>query len=92
MSEPPETGLDARQAPRRFHSFHGAPEEIVAALRRERVLPVATDPITQFDPAVPDRDAAIRALELIATDVAPAPGRQARDRARARARRSVSAR
>ncbi|MGW4732956.1 hypothetical protein ACWEQC_27900 [Streptomyces shenzhenensis] len=52
------------------------PRGIVAALRRERVLPVATGPIAQSDPAVPDRDAAIRAPELIAADVVPAPGRQ----------------
>jgi alkanesulfonate monooxygenase SsuD/methylene tetrahydromethanopterin reductase-like flavin-dependent oxidoreductase (luciferase family) len=69
-------GLDAGEALRRFHSFHGHPEEIVAALRKERVLPVATDLITQFNPAVPDHDAAIRALELIATEVAPALGWQ----------------
>lgn len=50
------------------------PEEIIAALRQEKVLPVATDLITQFNPAVPDHDAAIRALELIATEVAPALG------------------
>jgi hypothetical protein len=33
-----------------------------------------TDLITQFNPAVPDHDAAIRALELIATEVAPTLG------------------
>ena len=58
----------------RFHSFYGHPEEIVAELRQEQVLPLATDLITQFNPAVPDHDAAIRALELIATEVAPALG------------------
>lgn len=67
-------GLDAAEALRRFHSFYGHPDEIVAALRQEKVLPVATDLITQFNPAVPDQDAAIRALELIATEVAPALG------------------
>ncbi|MET9193724.1 LLM class flavin-dependent oxidoreductase [Streptomyces olivaceus] len=67
-------GLDADEALRRFHAFHGSPEEIVAALRQERVLPLATDLITQFNPAVPDHDATIRALELIATEVAPALG------------------
>ncbi|MEU4093698.1 LLM class flavin-dependent oxidoreductase [Streptomyces sp. NPDC026673] len=67
-------GLDADEALRRFHAFFGHPEEIVAALRQERVLPVATDLITQFNPAVPDHDAALRALELIATEVAPALG------------------
>lgn len=69
---PPGLGVD--EALRRFHAFYGAPEEIVAALRQERVLPLATDLITQFNPAVPDHDAAIRALELIATEVAPALG------------------
>lgn len=67
-------GLGRDEALRRFHSFHGAPEEIVAALVQEKVLPLATDLITQFNPAVPDHDAAIRALELIATEVAPALG------------------
>ncbi|MFJ2707633.1 LLM class flavin-dependent oxidoreductase [Streptomyces sp. NPDC087428] len=67
-------GLGVEEALRRFHSFHGAPEEIVTALRQEKVLPVATDLITQFNPAVPDHGAAIRALELIATEVAPALG------------------
>ncbi|MET4926273.1 LLM class flavin-dependent oxidoreductase [Streptomyces sp. PSRA5] len=69
-------GLSVDEALRRFHSFYGAPEEIVEALRRERVLPVATDLITQFNPAIPDQDAALRALELIATEVAPALGWQ----------------
>jgi alkanesulfonate monooxygenase SsuD/methylene tetrahydromethanopterin reductase-like flavin-dependent oxidoreductase (luciferase family) len=67
-------GLNEDEALRRFHSFYGHPDEIVAALRQEKVLPVATDLITQFNPAVPDHDAAVRALELIATEVAPALG------------------
>ncbi|WP_236794481.1 LLM class flavin-dependent oxidoreductase [Amycolatopsis sp. GM8] len=69
---PPNLDLDG--ALRRFHAFYGHPDEIIAELRRERVLPVATDLITQFNPAVPDHDAAIRALELIATEIAPALG------------------
>jgi alkanesulfonate monooxygenase SsuD/methylene tetrahydromethanopterin reductase-like flavin-dependent oxidoreductase (luciferase family) len=67
-------GLGQEEALRRFHSFYGHPDEVIAALLGERVLPVATDLITQFNPAVPDHDAAIRALELIATEVAPALG------------------
>ena len=67
-------GIDQQEALRRFHSFYGHPDEIIEALQREKVLPVATDLITQFNPAVPDHDAAIRALELIATEVAPALG------------------
>jgi alkanesulfonate monooxygenase SsuD/methylene tetrahydromethanopterin reductase-like flavin-dependent oxidoreductase (luciferase family) len=62
------------EALRRFHCFYGHPDEVIEALQREQVLPVATDLITQFNPAVPDHDAAIRALELIATQVAPALG------------------
>jgi hypothetical protein len=54
------------------------PDEIVRGLKAERVLPVATDLIAQFNPGIPDRDAAIRALELIATEVAPALGWQPR--------------
>jgi alkanesulfonate monooxygenase SsuD/methylene tetrahydromethanopterin reductase-like flavin-dependent oxidoreductase (luciferase family) len=67
-------GIGQDEALRRFHSFYGHPDEIIAALQEEKVLPVATDLITQFNPAVPDHDAAIRALELIATEVAPALG------------------
>jgi alkanesulfonate monooxygenase SsuD/methylene tetrahydromethanopterin reductase-like flavin-dependent oxidoreductase (luciferase family) len=67
-------GIGQEEALRRFHSFYGHPDEIVTALLDEKVLPVATDLITQFNPAVPDHDAAIRALELIATEVAPALG------------------
>jgi len=67
-------GLGQQEALRRFHSFYGHPDEVITALLGERVLPVATDLITQFNPAVPDHDAAIRALELIATEVAPALG------------------
>ncbi|GIE91840.1 LLM class flavin-dependent oxidoreductase [Actinoplanes regularis] len=59
---------------RRFHAFYGHPDEIVAAFQQERVLPLATDLITQFNPGIPELGAAIRALELIATEVAPALG------------------
>jgi alkanesulfonate monooxygenase SsuD/methylene tetrahydromethanopterin reductase-like flavin-dependent oxidoreductase (luciferase family) len=66
--------MDVDEALRRFHSFYGHPDEIIAALQQEKVLPVATDLITQFNPAIPDHDAAVRALELIATEIAPALG------------------
>jgi alkanesulfonate monooxygenase SsuD/methylene tetrahydromethanopterin reductase-like flavin-dependent oxidoreductase (luciferase family) len=69
-------GLSLTEYLRRFHAFYGHPEEIVQALRSERVLPLATDLIAQFNPGVPDLGAAVRALELIATEVAPALGWQ----------------
>src|SRR5450432_3198515 len=50
-------GIDELEALRRFHSFYGHPDEIIEALQQEKVLPVATDLITQFNPAVPDHDA-----------------------------------
>jgi hypothetical protein len=58
----------------RLHAFYGHPDEVTAALRTERVLPLATDLFCQFNPGVPGHDAALRALELIATEVAPALG------------------
>jgi hypothetical protein len=67
-------GLDTEEALRRFHSFYGHPDEIIAALKHEKVLPVATDLITQFNPAIVDHGNAVRALELIATEIAPALG------------------
>lgn len=67
-------GLDEAGYLARLHAFYGHPDEIVAALRQEQVLPLATDLLCQFNPGVPSHDAALRALELIATEVAPALG------------------
>jgi len=67
-------GLSTEDYLKRFHAFDGHPDEIIEALRAEQALPVATDLIAQFNPGVPDHDAAVRALELIATKAAPALG------------------
>jgi alkanesulfonate monooxygenase SsuD/methylene tetrahydromethanopterin reductase-like flavin-dependent oxidoreductase (luciferase family) len=67
-------GLSTAEYLRRFHAFYGHPDEIVQALQAERVMPVATDLIAQFNPGIPDHDAAIQALELLATEVAPSLG------------------
>jgi alkanesulfonate monooxygenase SsuD/methylene tetrahydromethanopterin reductase-like flavin-dependent oxidoreductase (luciferase family) len=69
-------GLSTEAALDRLHAFYGHPDEVVAGLQREQVLPVATDLLCQFNPGVPTHDAALRALELIATEVAPALGWQ----------------
>jgi alkanesulfonate monooxygenase SsuD/methylene tetrahydromethanopterin reductase-like flavin-dependent oxidoreductase (luciferase family) len=69
-------GLDLEGYLEKFHSFYGHPDDIVKQLQAEQALPVATDLICQFNPGIPDQDAAIRALELIATEVAPAIGWQ----------------
>lgn len=67
----------------RYHAHYGHPDEVIQQLRAERVLPVATDLLAQFNPARPSLDASLRALELLATEIAPALGwRPATDSAR----------
>lgn len=58
----------------RFHASYGTPDDVIAQLQKERVLPVATDLLSQFNPGKPNLDQALRALELLATEVAPALG------------------
>jgi hypothetical protein len=58
----------------RYHAHYGHPDEVIAQLQNERVLPLATDLLAQFNPGRPGLDASIRALELLATEVAPALG------------------
>jgi alkanesulfonate monooxygenase SsuD/methylene tetrahydromethanopterin reductase-like flavin-dependent oxidoreductase (luciferase family) len=69
-------GLSLEEYLTRFHSFYGHPDEIITQFKSEQTLPIATDLLCQFNPGIPDQDAAIRALELIATEVAPAIGWQ----------------
>ncbi|MDY0910209.1 LLM class flavin-dependent oxidoreductase [Microbacterium sp. CFBP9034] len=58
----------------RYHAHYGHPDEVIAQLQSERVLPLATDLLAQFNPGRPGLDASIRALELLATEIAPALG------------------
>ncbi|GGD65354.1 LLM class flavin-dependent oxidoreductase [Microbacterium murale] len=58
----------------RYHAHYGHPDEVIAQLQGEQVLPLATDLLAQFNPARPTLDASIRALELLATEIAPALG------------------
>jgi alkanesulfonate monooxygenase SsuD/methylene tetrahydromethanopterin reductase-like flavin-dependent oxidoreductase (luciferase family) len=58
----------------RFHATYGTPDDVVASLQREQVLPVATDLLSQFNPGKPELKTALKALELLATEVAPALG------------------
>jgi alkanesulfonate monooxygenase SsuD/methylene tetrahydromethanopterin reductase-like flavin-dependent oxidoreductase (luciferase family) len=65
----------------RYHAHYGHPDDVIAQLQDEQVLPLATDLLAQFNPARPTLDASIRALELLATEVAPALGwKPARER------------
>ncbi len=57
-----------------LHIFCGHPDEVIEGLAAEPVLGVATDLLVQFEPGRPSLDAALEALRLIATQVAPALG------------------
>lgn len=59
---------------RRLHIFYGHPEEVAAGLAADRIFPYATDLILQFSPVIPPLDEAIRILEQVATEIAPALG------------------
>jgi hypothetical protein len=60
----------------RSHIHYGHPEQVVASLRADRVLPLATELICQVHPGHPAPDQIEIALERIANDVAPALGWQ----------------
>lgn len=66
--------VDLENALATFNAYYGHPDEITARLQAERVLPVATDLLAQFNPGRPTLDASIAALELIATRIAPELG------------------
>ena len=55
-------------------SHIGSPDDMIASLRADALLPRATDLILQVHPVDPPHDKTLRSLELIATEVAPALG------------------
>ena len=67
-------GLSQEAYFRRSHIHYGHPEEVVESLRADLVMPVATDLICQVHPGHPTPAQIVRALERIATEVAPALG------------------
>jgi alkanesulfonate monooxygenase SsuD/methylene tetrahydromethanopterin reductase-like flavin-dependent oxidoreductase (luciferase family) len=76
-------GLDLEGYLARLHAFYGHPEEIITGLQDEQTLPIATDILCQVNPGVPGFDATLRAMELIATQIAPALGWKPRPAAQA---------
>jgi len=52
----------------------GSPDDVIASLRADRLLSVATDLILQVHPVDPAPEKTVRSLALIARDVAPALG------------------
>ena len=52
----------------------GTPDDVIASLRADPLLSVATDLILQVHPMDPSHEQTLRSLRLIATEVAPALG------------------
>jgi alkanesulfonate monooxygenase SsuD/methylene tetrahydromethanopterin reductase-like flavin-dependent oxidoreductase (luciferase family) len=71
-------GLSREDYYARSHIHYGHPEEVVASLRSDTVLPLATELICQVHPGHPSPDQVATALERTAREVAPALGWQPR--------------
>jgi hypothetical protein len=67
-------GLTQEQYFARTHIHYGPPEEVVASLRTDLILPHATELIVQMHPGLPTPAQVVKGLERIARDVAPALG------------------
>jgi len=67
-------GLSREAYYARSHIHYGAPEEVVASLQQDVVLPHATELICQVHPGHPTPQQMLRALERTAREVAPALG------------------
>ena len=71
-------GLSREEYYARSHIHFGHPEEVVASLRSDAVLPFATELICQVHPGHPTPRQIVAALERTAREVAPALGWQPR--------------
>jgi hypothetical protein len=59
----------------RHHNIHhGSPDQVIESLRAEPLFPRITDLICQVQPGLPSLEQTLEAIELIATEVAPALG------------------
>jgi alkanesulfonate monooxygenase SsuD/methylene tetrahydromethanopterin reductase-like flavin-dependent oxidoreductase (luciferase family) len=67
-------GLSTEDYFKRLHIFYGHPEEVIAGLQSDQVLPLVTDLICQFNPGIPTHQQTLKVLEHIAKEVAPALG------------------
>ncbi len=67
-------GLSVEELLARGDVHIGAPEDVIASLRADPLLAVATDLILQVHPIDPSPEKTLRSLQLIATEVAPALG------------------
>ena len=67
-------GLSLDEYCRQLHFAYGHPDEVIEFLAGDRVLPYATDLILQVNPATPPLEEALRILEEITVQIAPAFG------------------
>ncbi len=67
-------GLSQAEYFTRSHIHYGHPEQVIASLRADRILPMTTELICQVQPGHPTPHQITIALERIATEVAPALG------------------
>jgi putative FMN-dependent luciferase-like monooxygenase len=67
-------GLSQEEMFARHFIHFGSPEEVVASICADRLLPLSTDLICQVQPGSPTQDQILRSLELVAREVAPALG------------------
>jgi alkanesulfonate monooxygenase SsuD/methylene tetrahydromethanopterin reductase-like flavin-dependent oxidoreductase (luciferase family) len=74
-------GLSQEEYYARSHIHFGHPDEVVASLRADAVLPLATELICQVHPGHPTPEQIVAALERTAREVAPALGWQPRSAA-----------
>ncbi len=66
--------LSVEDAYARIPAHYGAPEDVVASLLEDRLMPYATELICQVQPGDPTQAQMLRSLELLAKYVAPALG------------------
>jgi alkanesulfonate monooxygenase SsuD/methylene tetrahydromethanopterin reductase-like flavin-dependent oxidoreductase (luciferase family) len=67
-------GLSQEEYFARSHIHYGHPEQVVASLRADKILPSTTELICQVQPGHPTPDQIVTALERIAAEVAPELG------------------
>ncbi|HEY5833880.1 LLM class flavin-dependent oxidoreductase [Streptomyces sp.] len=67
-------GLTTEDYLRMSYVSCGSPDDVIASLAADPLLPRSTDLICQVHPLDPSHDKTLRSLELLATEVAPALG------------------
>ena len=81
-TRPDQAGMSTDELFRQNNIHWGRPDDVIESLKREPLLDQTTDLICQMQPGLPSFADTLEALELIATEVAPALGwRPARETA-----------